>query len=135
MENLADRIAAFLMPSGGSGSGSGSGSGYGSGYGCGYGCGCGYGTGYGCGNGVSSINGRVVYIVDGISTVFYSVRGNVARGAILNPDLTMTPIYIVRVGDSFAHGSSIESARRDAAAMALVQLQGIVELSKQPEDA
>ena len=117
----------------GSGSGSGSGYGYGdgSGYGYGYGSGSGdgsgsgsgYGDGYGDGDGSGdgsdewrSINGNRIYSIDNTPTVIYSVKGQVARGAIVRADLTLDPCYIARVGNSFAHGENIRKAVEDATA-------------------
>ncbi len=106
----------------GSGSGSGSGSGYGygsgsgsgsgSGYGSGYGDGSGYGSGYG--DGIAEYNGAAVYMVDGVPTLIASVRGNLARGQILNSNFTTTPCYVCKIENQFAHGSSLREAR-DAA--------------------
>ena len=106
----------------GYGCGDGSGSGYGDGYGCGdgYGSGCGsgsgsgsgYGYGYGCGDGygIKSFNGEPVYRIDGVNTLIHSVRGNTAHGAILNGDLTLTPCYIVKQDNIFAHGETLREA-------------------------
>lgn len=96
----------------GSGSGSGSGSGYGSGSGSGYGYGSGSGSGYGSGYGdeIKSFCGEAVYRVDGVNTLIRSVRGNVAHGAMLNSDLTLTPCYIVKQDNTFAHGETLREA-------------------------
>ena len=91
----------------GSGYGSGSGSGDGSGYGYGYGSGSGYGYGYG---GLAEIDGHKVYLVDGVATIFTSIHSNVAKGFILQSDLTMTPCYIVKNGSTFAHGDDLHKA-------------------------
>ena len=126
-ENLfEEQIRKFLTLSYGSGSGSGDGSGdgygygygYGSGYGSGYGYGSGDGYGYGSGYGygVKTIDGQKVWNVDEVQTIFNSVRGNVAKGYILNRDLTRTPCFVVRVGNSFAHGATLHEAVRDATA-------------------
>ena len=85
------------------GSGSGSGSGYGDGYGYGY------GSGYG--SGVDLINGERVYLIDGVQTILRKIRGNVARGCVLNGDLTLTPCYVIRQDDLFAHGKTLRAAR------------------------
>ena len=142
MEALEEKIKNFLSLSHGSGSGDGygDGSGYGSGYGDGYGDGSGYGSGYGdgygdgdgsgygsgygdgygdgdgsgYGDGIEAINGKKVYMVDGIQTVITNVHVNLARGFILNNDLTLTPTYIARCGDFFAHGETAVDAMRDA---------------------
>ena len=98
----------------GSGSGSGSGYGYGSGSGYGNGSGSGYGNGYGDGNGdgfgVKEVNGDTVYIVDGVPTIFKSVRDNIAQCFILQRDLTLKPCYIVKEQCVFAHGDTLHDA-------------------------
>ena len=100
----------------GYGSGSGSGSGYGSGDGdgSGYGYGSGSGDGSGYGYGVNIINGHKVYSVDDTQTVFYSVKGNYAKCAILKKDLTLQPCFVAKVGDYFAHGTTLKQAFDDA---------------------
>ena len=128
MEALEEKIKNFLSLSHGSGSGdgygdgsgygsgygSGSGDGYGDGDGSGYGDGYGDGDGSGYGDGIEAINGKKVYMVDGIQTVITNVHVNLARGFILNNDLTLTPTYIARCGDFFAHGETAVDAMRDA---------------------
>ena len=96
----------------GYGDGSGDGSGYGSGSGSGYGDGSGDGSGYGSGYGdeIKSFCGEAVYRVDGVNTLIRSVRGNVAHGAMLNSDLTLTPCYIVKQDNTFAHGETLREA-------------------------
>ena len=99
----------------GYGDGSGSGDGYGDGYGDGSGYGDGYGSGYGSGYGDGSgglfeINGHKVYLVDDVPTIFTSIKGNVAKGYILQSDLTMTPCYVVKGNDMFAHGDDLHKA-------------------------
>lgn len=88
---------------GGDGDGGGGcdGDGYGGG---GYGCG-----GYG-GGGLKSINGKKIYMVDGIATTISHIHGNVAKGTIVNSDLTETPCYIVKEGRYFAHGETLAEA-------------------------
>ena len=103
----------------GSGDGSGSGDGYGSGsgygYGDGYGSGSGYGYGdgygYGYGSGIKSFKGKTVYAVDGVSTIIERVRNNVAKGFILNGDFTLTPCFIVKAQNCFAHGETLKEAQ------------------------
>ena len=127
---LDEKIKDFLVVSSGSGYGSGSGSGdgygygdgdgsgsgYGSGYGSGSGSGDGYGdgsgsgSGYGDGYGIKSFNGAPVYRIDGVNTLIRSVRGNTAHGAIVNSDLTLTPCYIVKQDNVFAHGKTLREA-------------------------
>ena len=108
----------------GSGSGSGSGSGYGSGYGSGscygsdsgsgygYGSGSGYGdgSGYGCWEKIASISGQKIYDIDGVPTAIYRVKGNIAKGAILQSDLTFTPCFVVKQDVYFAHGDTLHEA-------------------------
>ena len=81
---------------------SGDGSGFGSGF-------C-FGFGFGDGDGIKSISGNNVYKIDGVDTVIYSVHGNIARGAILQSDLTLTPCYIAKEGRNFAHGDTARDA-------------------------
>ena len=94
----------------GDGSGYGSGDGYGSGYGDGSGYGYGSGDGDGSGDGIKSFNGEPVFRIDGVNTLIRSVRGNTAHGAILNSDLTLTPCYIVKQDNIFAHGETLREA-------------------------
>ena len=109
METLEDRIKAFLSL--GYGYGSGSGYGDGSGYGSGYGDGSGDGSG--SGNSVKEVNGDTVYIVDGVQTIIKSVRENIAQGFILQNNLTLSPCYIVKEQNKFAHGNTLHDAFTD----------------------
>ena len=92
----------------GSGYGDGDGSGYGSGYGDGYGYGSGYGDGYG--DGIGKINGMTIYRIDDTPTIITSVKGNVAKGFILQSDMTLTPCYVVKGNNLFAHGNDLHEA-------------------------
>jgi hypothetical protein len=85
---LDDKVKAFLSVTSGSGYGSGSGDGY----------------------GIKNFNGEAVYKIDGVNTLIRSVRGNTAHGAILNGDLTLTPCYIVKQDNVFAHGETLREA-------------------------
>ena len=109
---LDEKIKQFSGDGSGSGYGygSGSGSGYGSGDGYGYGYGSGSGSGSGDGSGIKSFNGEAVYRIDGVNTLIRSVRGNVAKGAILGGDLTLTPCYIAKQDNCFAHGETLRDA-------------------------
>ena len=104
----------------GYGDGDGDGYGYGSGYGDGDGDGYGYGSGYGDGDGdgsgygIKSYNGYEVYIIDDMRTIIHSVHGNIARGAIINSDLTLADCYIAKYEDYFAHGETAKQAMADA---------------------
>lgn len=116
----------------GLGSGSDSGSDYGDGddYGYGYGNGFGEGDGYGDGFGycygegegegdvIKSYNGHEVYVIDELQTIIYSVHGNIAKGATINQDLTLTDCYIAKYEDYFAHGNTAKQAMLDAQAKA-----------------
>ena len=103
----------------GSGNGSGSGSGdgyafgdcYGSGYGSGYGDYDGSGFGDCYGYNLKSINGKKIYMIDGIAITISHIHGNIAKGTIINRDLTETPCYIVKEGKYFAHGKTLAEAR------------------------
>ena len=98
----------------GSGTGCGSGSNNNKGYGGGEGGGvCNrYGKGYGDGDntGLKEINGKKVYMVDDTSTIFTSVRGNVAQGFIVQGDLRLKPCFIVKENNKFAHGNTLRDA-------------------------
>ena len=93
-------------------SGSGHGSGYGSGYGYGSGHGSGYGSGYGSGSGygLQYYNGHEVHLIDSVPTVLLKVRGNIAKGYIINKDLTTEHCFVVKNDKYFAHGDSVKLA-------------------------
>lgn len=108
----------------GDGYGDGYGYGYdnGHGYGHGYGDGYGYDNGYGSGSGfdcsndydcndITFLDGHSVYIVDGIPTIITNAKRNLAKGFMLNEDLTTTPCYIAKCGNTFAHGETLACAR------------------------
>ena len=100
----------------GSGDGFGSGDGYGFGYGSGFGDGFGdgfgngFGSGDGFGNGINTFCGKKVYIIDDMQTIIESVRGNIAKGYILQSDLTLTPCHVVKENGKFAHGNTLREA-------------------------
>ena len=129
MEEVIKQFLAISSVDGsGDGSGYGSGSGSGYGYGFGFGSGDGYGDGdgdgsgdgdgdgygYGSGYGIKSYNGYEVYIIDDMRTIIHSVHGNIARGAIINSDLTLADCYIAKYEDYFAHGETAKQAMADA---------------------
>ena len=93
MENLEDKIKKFLE--------------------------IGDGYGYGSGYGLKEYEGRKIWRVDGVPTLIYSVHGNYAKGAILQSDLTLTPCFIAKVDNSFAHGNTLREAMNDATAKAM----------------
>jgi hypothetical protein len=118
----------------GSGYGDGDGSGYGYGYGDGSGDGYGDGYGDGSGDGLKSYDGQTVYMIDDVQTLIYSVKGNIAKGAIVNTDLTLTDCYIARVGNFFAHGETLRQAHEDAQAKALQNMPVEERIAKVKQD-
>lgn len=104
MESVMDKHEAFVLVRYGSGSGSGCGSGYGDGRGYGSGDGSGYGSG------ITLFNGEKVYIIDGLPTILRNIHGNYARGAILHNGMTLSPCYIAKSNDFFAHGETLQEA-------------------------
>lgn len=105
----------------GSGLGFGSGSGYGfdnrfgigagNGTGIGNGDGTGNGAGYDDNNNLKSLNNQPIHMIDGIQTIITSVRGNnVAKGFIVNVDLTLTPCFITKSNNFFAHGKTLKKS-------------------------
>ena len=98
----------------GTGDSSGDGFGYGSVSGSGSGTGSGSGDGSGDGYGLKKFNNHPVHYIDSIPTIIYSVKGQIAKGVIINSDLTLKDCYIAKVGNFFAHGKTIEKAILDA---------------------
>lgn len=96
----------------GFGSGFGDGNGYGFGFvfGSSEGDGDGSGYGYGYGDGLKEYNHKKVYMVDNTQTLIDSIHGNYAVGKIVNLDLTTTDCYIAKVGNFFAHGTTLKNA-------------------------
>ena len=96
MEALEDKIKRFLL--------------IGSGYG--------YGSGDGSGDGsllsIKKVGDDNIYNIDELPTAIDNIKGNVAQGRVLKADMTWEPCYIVRIGDSYAHGETIHDAQRDA---------------------
>ena len=110
------KIEEFLKVKIGYGSGSGYGDGYGYGYGSGYGDGYGYGSGDGSGSGdgygdgIKGFNNQPVWMIDGVATIIKNIRGNIAKGFILNKDLTLSACYIAKGHNKFAHGETLKEA-------------------------
>ena len=50
--------------------------------------------------------------IDGIPTVLTSIKGNIAKGYILNGDSSLTPCYVVKTNNLFAHGETLHEAQR-----------------------
>ena len=76
------------------------------------GYGYGYGDGYGSGYGIKSFNGKVIYLIDHVQTIITNVYKNVAKGFIVNNDLTLDPCYIAKGLNMFAHGTTSKDAIR-----------------------
>ena len=74
----------------------------------GYGDGSGYGSGYG----LKSFCGSPVHYIDGIPTVIISVHGNLAKGFIVNGDLTTSDCFIAKGENKFAHGETFAKAQK-----------------------
>ena len=113
----------------GSGYGSGCGAGYKDGYGYGSilryedgsGSGPGFGSGYGGGD-ITALNGNIVDYIDNVPTIITQVHGNFAYGYIVKDDLTLSPCFIAKVSNSFAHGKTLEEAVADAKAKELEKM-------------
>ena len=88
----------------------GKGDGKGDGYGSGYGKGDGKGSGIGSGYGIASYDGRDVHLIDDVQTIITAVFGGAAKGYILETDLTLTPCYVAKSGNTFAHGNTLKEA-------------------------
>ena len=86
------------------------------------GSGSGDGYGDGSGDGIPVFNGKKVYQIDGVATIIDQVCSNFAKGCILNSDFTLTPCYIAKVDNCFAHGKTLREAYNDAAAKALERM-------------
>ena len=80
--------------------------GYGDGSGDGYGDGYGSGDGYG----IKSICGMAANMIDGIPTIITHLHGNVAKGFIVDSDLSMTTTFVVKGQNLFAHGATLAEA-------------------------
>ena len=72
--------------------------------------GSGYGYGDGSGDDIKSFNHMTVYYIDGIATLLKNVKKTVAKGFILNRDLTLTPCFVVKGNNCFAHGETLKGA-------------------------
>lgn len=104
----------------GTGAGVGVASGEGNISGSGYGSGLAFGKGNIDGDGYSGVtsnalyiksyNGNKVLIIDNIATIITSVRNNVAKGYILHLDYTLTPCFVVKENNMFAHGKTLREA-------------------------
>ncbi len=96
----------------GSGLGNGDGDGDGYGSGSGYDDGCGYGCGYGYSCGLEMFNNQQVRSIDNIPTIITNLKGNIAKGFILNGDFTLSPCFVVKHNSIFAHGETLQEAQQ-----------------------
>ena len=106
-------IEEWLKVDNGDGYGSGSSYASGSSYGSGYGFGDASGSGSGYGDGISKYNNHYVFIIDNISTIITSIHGNVAKGFILNKNLTLEKTFVAKGNNKFAHGKTLKEAVAD----------------------
>ena len=72
------------------------------------------GYGYGSGDGIISLESYKLHYIDGVPTIIYSIKSNIARCAILNKDLTLDDCYVAKWGNSFAHGKTSKIAIEEA---------------------
>lgn len=94
-----------------------SGFGRGSGPDSGFGRGSGSGSGPGSTCDIKSFINKPVYCIDDTPTIIQSIRGNIAKCLLLKThNLTTTPCFVAKVGNSFAHGKTIKEAFLDAQA-------------------
>ena len=106
----------------GSGDGNGDGNGYGSGSGSGNGSGNGNGYGNGNGSGIKTFNNYSIHIIDNIQTIVTNIKNDVAKGFILNKDLTLTACYIVRNDYYYSHGKTLKEALKSLTDKTLLNL-------------
>ena len=106
----------------GNGDGDGNGNGYGYGDGNGDGKGYGYGDGNGNGNGIKTFNNYSIHIIDNIQTIVTNIKNDVAKGFILNKDLTLTACYIVRDDYYYSHGKTLKEALKSLTDKTLLNL-------------
>lgn len=88
--------------------------GSGSGHDSSSGSSCDYGFVNGSGD-IKALNGNIVDYVDSVPTIIIQVKGNFAKGYVVNEvRLTLESCYIAKVGNSFAHGKTLTEAVIDA---------------------
>lgn len=72
--------------------------------------GSGYGDGYCYGDGIKYFNGIGVYLIDSVQTIITQIKKSVAKGFILNDDLTLTSCFVVKGQGCFSHGNTLKEA-------------------------
>lgn len=75
------------------------------------GYGYGYGYGYGSGDGIKTFGKHIVYMIDNVATIITRVIENLAKGFIVNDDLTLSPCFVVKGQNLFAHGETVKAAQ------------------------
>lgn len=108
MEDI--KIKQFLSINSGFGFGYGDCSGFGSGSGSGSGYSDCFGFGYGLNNHIKTINNNMIYNIDECATIITNIHNNIAKGYILNKDLSLSSCYVAKGNDLFAHGKTIKEA-------------------------
>ena len=98
----------------GNGKGSGNGNGSGKVWGSGFDNGSGFGWGFGDGwsFGIEMFNNQQVNNIDNIPTIITNLKGNIAKGFILNGDFTLSPCFVVKHNSIFAHGETLHEAQQ-----------------------
>ena len=57
-----------------------------------------------------NFNHHKIYNIDSINTCITSVKGNIAKGFIINNDLSIKNCFIVKNDTYFAHGDTLRKA-------------------------
>ena len=70
----------------------------------------GNGYGYGYGNGKSEFEGHKLYLVDRVPTAITAIKGNFAKGFMLQRNVIRKPCFIAKGGGKFAHGDTLRDA-------------------------
>jgi len=47
-----------------------------------------------------------------VATIFIKIKGNIAKGHIVNIDLSTTPCYVIKQINTFAHGKTLHEAQK-----------------------
>ena len=55
-------------------------------------------------------NKQKVYIIDNIQTLIQSISNDIAKGFIINNDLSLSPCFITRNDYCFAHGKTLKES-------------------------
>ena len=67
--------------------------------------------GSGSGDGIKKFKDQKVYVIDGVQTIINHIKGNCAKGYILNSDFSLTPCFVVKAHGYFAHGKTLQAAQ------------------------